>query len=105
MYSGAPRSAFAWSSTSTTSAAVMERPSCRPTLSRVCSSHMARALIGRPSAVESNMKSSAQTWFRRSARSRFAGTVLVPTRCRFIAYGLTLRPVDDGPGQRICPSL
>lgn len=53
---------------------------------------MASALIGRPSAVESNMKSSAQTWFRRSARSRFVGTVLVPTLCRFIACGLTLKP-------------
>jgi len=53
---------------------------------------MASALIGRPSEVESNMKSSAQTWFRRSARSRFEGTVLVPTRRRFCAYGLTLKP-------------
>jgi len=49
-------------------------------------------LMGRPSEVESNMKSSAQTWFRRSARSRLDGTVLVPTRRRFCAYGLTLKP-------------
>src|SRR5713226_2680497 len=27
------------------------------------------------------------TWLGRSARSRFAGTVLVPSRYRFIAYG------------------
>jgi hypothetical protein len=58
----------------------------------VCSSHIASALIGRPSAVESNMKSSAHTWFRRTARSRFVGTVLVPTRRRFWAYGLTRKP-------------
>ena len=32
------------------------------------------------------------TWLGRSARSRFAGTVLVPSRYRFIAYGLTLKP-------------
>jgi hypothetical protein len=53
---------------------------------------MLSALIGRPSEVESNMKSSAQTWFLRSARSRFDGTVLVPNRRLLIAYGLTLKP-------------
>ena len=53
---------------------------------------MLSALIGRPSTVESNMKSNAQTWFRRSARSRLAGTVLVPTRRLLTAYGLTLKP-------------
>jgi len=83
--SGAPRSALAWSRTSTTSSAVIERPRCRPMLSRLNSSHMARAFMGQPSEVESNRKSSAQTWFIRIARSRLAGTVLFPIRRRLAA--------------------
>ena len=41
--------------------------------SRVCSSTMLSSFKTRPSAVWSNWKSSAQTWFGRSARSHLAG--------------------------------
>ena len=48
-------------------------------------SRIDNALSGRPSSgkeVASKMKSRAQTWFGRSARSRAAGTVLIPNRRR-----------------------
>ena len=48
--------------------------------SRVCSSTMLSSFRTRPSAVWSNWKSSAQTWFGRSARSRTAGTAESPRR-------------------------
>jgi hypothetical protein len=60
----------------------MERPIRRARFSRVNSSHIESALSGRPSEVASKMKSSAQTWLGRSARSRAAGTVLTPRRRR-----------------------
>ena len=41
--------------------------------SRVCSSTTLSSFRTRPSAVWSNWKSSAQTWFGRSARSLAAG--------------------------------
>jgi len=58
----------------------------------VNSSHIESALMGRPSEVASKMKSIAQTWLGRSARSRCAGTVLVPSRRRFGAHGRTFNP-------------
>ncbi len=63
------------SSTSTTSAAVMERPSWRPVFSRVCSSHMARALIGRPSAVATAV--AIQTGLAAGYRQSMAAAALV----------------------------
>lgn len=87
MDSGAPRLARASSRASTTSSPVIERPRRRARFSRVNSSHMESALIGRPSEVASKMKSIAQTWLGCSARSRSAGTVLLPNRRRLGAHG------------------
>ena len=56
------------------------------------SSHIESTLKGRPSAVVSNIKSSAHTWLGRSACSRHAGTVLVPNLRRLGECGGTRNP-------------
>ena len=58
--------------------------------SRVCSSMIETSLMGRPSVVASNWKSTAQTLFGASAVGR-PGAVLVPVRLRRRRCG-TRRP-------------
>src|ERR1019366_9693687 len=71
---------------------VIERPRRRARFSRVNSSHIESALMGRPSEVASKMKSSAHTWLGRSADRRQAGTVLVPSRRRLRTLAGTRSP-------------
>ena len=78
-----PRSRTIWSSTRTAWSASIERATRIAKASRVCSSTTWSSFKVRPSTVVSNWKSNAQTWFGRSARSRFAGTVESPSRTRF----------------------
>ena len=81
MYPGAvPRRATIPSSVAAVASAVMLLAATIASASRVCSSTMLSSFRTRPSAVWSNWKSSAQTWFGRSARSRTAGTVESPRR-------------------------
>ena len=69
MYAGAvPRRATIPSSIEAVASAVMLLAATIASASRVCSSTMLSSFRTRPSAVWSNWKSSAQTWFGRSAR-------------------------------------
>ena len=81
MYAGAvPRRATIPSSVEAVASAVMLLVATIASASRVCSSTMLSSFRTRPSAVWSNWKSSAQTWFGRSARSLAAGTAERPRR-------------------------
>jgi hypothetical protein len=62
--------------------ASIERATRIASASRVYSSTTWSSFSVRPSLVVSNWKSKAQTWLGRSARSRLAGTVDSPSRCR-----------------------
>ena len=81
MYAGAvPRRATIPSSIEAVASAVMLLAATIASASRVCSSTMLSSFWTRPSAVWSNWKSSAQTWFGRSAHSLAAGTAERPRR-------------------------
>ena len=67
--SGAPRCEARRSTTAATPSASMLRATCTARASRVSSSTVLSSLIRRPSAVSSNWKSNADTWFGRRARS------------------------------------
>ena len=81
MYPGAvPRPATIRSSVAAVASALMRLAATTASASRVCSSTTLSSFRTRPSAVWSNWKSSAQTWFGRSARSLAAGTAESPRR-------------------------
>jgi hypothetical protein len=88
----APRSRTIWSSARVVWSASIERATRIASASRVYSSTTWSSFSVRPSLVVSNWKSKAQIWLGRSARTRLAGTVDSPSRCRLRFRCRTVQP-------------
>lgn len=92
MNTGCPRTATSRSRMRTRWSPVIDRFTSMTSAVLVNSSVTLRTFSTRPSAVWSNAKSNAHTWFGNCARSRSPGVVEVPTRARLRRETLTRRP-------------